>query len=193
MKSILHKSTVLVLNRNWQAIHVKTPAEAFCMMATGAANGLDVQGDDSISPLKWDDWLRLPIREEDHVVSTPRGVVRVPTVVVAANYSRIPMCQPRFGARGIWERDGGICQYTGRKLRPGEGNIDHVVPLARGGQTTWDNCVLADRKVNSRKADRLPHEAGLRLRKVPAAPRAVPATMMIRNAHGIPDWQHFLK
>ena len=43
MKSILHKSTVLVLNRNWQAIHVKTPAEAFCMMATGAASGLDVR------------------------------------------------------------------------------------------------------------------------------------------------------
>ena len=41
---------MLVLNRNWQAIHVKTPAEAFCMMATGAANGLDVQGDDYISP-----------------------------------------------------------------------------------------------------------------------------------------------
>ena len=82
MKSILHKSTVLVLNRNWQAIHVKTPAEAFCMMSTGSANGLDVQGDDSISPLKWDAWLKLPIREEDHVVNTPRGLVRVPTVIV---------------------------------------------------------------------------------------------------------------
>ena len=33
MTDILHKTTVLVLNRNWQAIHVKTPADAFCMMA----------------------------------------------------------------------------------------------------------------------------------------------------------------
>ena len=31
MNDILNKSTVLVLNRHWQAIHVKTPAEAFCM------------------------------------------------------------------------------------------------------------------------------------------------------------------
>ena len=46
MNDILNKSTVLVLNRHWQAIHVKTPAEAFCMIATGAATALDVQADD---------------------------------------------------------------------------------------------------------------------------------------------------
>jgi hypothetical protein len=44
---------------------------------------------------------------------------------------------PRFGARGIWERDDGICQYTGRKLAPKEGNIDHFVPRSRGGKTSW--------------------------------------------------------
>jgi hypothetical protein len=32
--NILTKATVLVLNRNWQAIHVRTPQEAFCMMAS---------------------------------------------------------------------------------------------------------------------------------------------------------------
>jgi hypothetical protein len=29
MSSILNKSVVLVLNRNWQAINVRTPQEAF--------------------------------------------------------------------------------------------------------------------------------------------------------------------
>jgi hypothetical protein len=33
MSNILTKATVLVLNRNWQAINVRTPQEAFCMMA----------------------------------------------------------------------------------------------------------------------------------------------------------------
>lgn len=192
MKDILNKSTVLVLNRNWQAIHVKTPAEAFCMMATGAASGLDVQGEDSLSPVKWDDWLKLPVREEDHVVNTPRGPVRVPTVIVASNYSKVPLCHPRFGARGIWERDGGICQYTGRKLAPGEGNIDHIVPRSRGGASSWENCVLSHRSVNEKKADRLPQEAGLRLLRKPNVPRALPATALIRNPHGIRDWQRFL-
>ena len=32
MSDILNKTIVLVLNRNWQAIHVRTPQEAFCMM-----------------------------------------------------------------------------------------------------------------------------------------------------------------
>ena len=102
------------------------------------------------------------------------------------------MRRPRFGARGIWERDGGVCQYSGRKLSPKEGNIDHVVPRSRGGKTSWDNCVLAHHEVNSRKANRLPHEAGLHLRRPPTAPRVVPASVLIRNQHGVRDWEHFL-
>ncbi len=79
MTDILNKTTVLVLNRHWQAIHVKTPAEAFCMIATGAATALDVEADDYIAPVRWDDWLKLPVREHDNAVNTPRGLVRVPT------------------------------------------------------------------------------------------------------------------
>jgi hypothetical protein len=36
--NILTKATVLVLNRNWQAINVRTPQEAFCMMATNVGS-----------------------------------------------------------------------------------------------------------------------------------------------------------
>ena len=193
MSDILNKTTVLVLNRNWQAIHVKTPAEAFCMLASGAATALDVRGDDATVPVCWDAWLNLPVRECDQSVQTPRGAVRVPTVIVAANYAKVPLRRPRFGVRGIWERDGGTCQYTGRCLSREDGNIDHVVPRSRGGKSSWENCVLAHRDVNSRKADRLPQEAGLSLRKQPMVPRALPASMMIRNHHGVRDWKHFLR
>jgi len=191
MNDILNKPTVLVLTRHWQAIHVKTPAEAFCMMASDAAAALDI-ADGNFLPAKWSDWILLPVREGDQAVKTSRGLVRVPTVVVAANYTRVPLRRPRFGARGIWERDGGVCQYTGRRLSPKEGNIDHVVPRSRGGKTSCENCVLAHREVNSRKADRLPREAGLQLRKQPSAPRALPASAFIRNHHGVADWEHFL-
>ena len=33
MNDMLNKAIVLVLNRNWQAVNVRTPQEAFCMMA----------------------------------------------------------------------------------------------------------------------------------------------------------------
>jgi len=191
MSDFLNKPTVLVLNRHWQAIHVKTPAEAFCMMASDAATALDI-ADGNFVPTKWSDWIVLPVRAGDQAVKTSRALVRVPTVIVAANYARVPLRRPRFGVRGIWERDGGVCQYTGRRLSPKEGNIDHVVPRSRGGKTSWENCVLAHREVNSRKADRLPREAGLQLRKQPSAPRVLPVSAFIRNHHGVADWEHFL-
>jgi len=193
MNDILNKTTVLVLNRNWQAIHTKTPADAFCMMATDVATALDIHESGDMRPVKWTAWFALPVREGDNCVRTVHGEVRVPTVIVLANYARVPKHRPSFSARHVWERDGATCQYSGRKLAPHEGNIDHVVPRSRGGRSTWDNCVLAHKEINSRKADKLPEEAGLRLLRKPAAPKALPATQMIRNAHRVRDWEYFLK
>jgi 5-methylcytosine-specific restriction endonuclease McrA len=193
MSSILDKPIVLVLNRNWQAINVRTPAEAFCQMVTDTATALDIRDDQSMVPTKWEDWRCLPVRETDFSIGTAHGSVRVPTVLVLARYARVPMKRPKFNARNLWERDGGRCQYTGRPLRPGEGNIDHVVPRSRGGETSWENCVLAAREVNARKGSRTPEEAGLRLLSEPVAPREMPATLLLRNTHGIPDWEPFLQ
>jgi 5-methylcytosine-specific restriction endonuclease McrA len=192
MNDVLHKTTVLVLNRNWQAIDVKTPAQAFCMMANGNATALDIYGTGEMQPVKWDDWLYLSVREEDNSVRTVRGLVRVPTVLVLARYNKVPKRRPKLSAKGIWERDGGKCQYTGRKLAPHEGNIDHIVPRSRGGQTSWENCVLADRRINSLKGNRLPEEVGLALHKKPDTPKELPVTYFIRNAYNVRDWDHFL-
>ena len=101
--------------------------------------------------------------------------------------------RPNLSARNIWERDGATCQYTGRKLAPHEGNIDHVVHRSRGGRTSWGNCVLAHREINSGKADKLPEEAGPHLRRKPAAPPPLPTTFAIRNVHRVRDWEYFLK
>jgi 5-methylcytosine-specific restriction endonuclease McrA len=192
MNSLLNKSIVLILNRNWQAIDTTTPVAVFGQMATDAATGLDIQGKDWMVPVKWADWLELPVRDDDFSIGTARGPVRIPTVVVLSRFDRVPMKRPKFSQRGVWIRDGGRCQYTGRKLGPGEGNIDHVLPQSRGGETNWQNCVLADRHVNQRKADRTPEEAGLALRNEPQPPREMPATWYIRNTHEIPDWEVFL-
>lgn len=193
MNDILYKRIVLVLNRNWQAINTATPVDVFGQMANDSATGLDIHGEDWMVPVTWAEWLELPVREGDFSIGTARGRVRVPTVVVLSRFDQVPMKRPRFSLRGLWERDGGECQYTGRKLAPGEGNIDHVVPQSRGGETSWENCVLSDRQVNQRKADRTPGEAGLELRSEPVRPPEMPATWFIRNPHGIPDWEVFLR
>jgi 5-methylcytosine-specific restriction endonuclease McrA len=191
MNDILNRPIVLVLNRNWQAINVRAPQQAFVQMATDCATALDIDGE-SMTPVRWAQWIKLPVRADDAFVRTPGGPVRIPHVIVLSRFAKVPKRRPKFSARGIWARDGGRCQYTGRKLRAGEGNIDHVVPRSRGGKSSWENCVLASREVNSRKADRLPEEIGLRLLRLPFTPRELPSTLFIRNVEGITAWRHFL-
>ena len=193
MSDILNKAVVLVLNKNWQAINIRTPQEAFCQMATNVATGLEIQGEDFIRPVTWDEWVTLPIREGDNLVRTARGPIRVPTAIVALNYAKVPRKRPKLSTRNIRERDGNRCQYTGRVLHPDEGSLDHVVPRSRGGKNTWENLVWSSKDVNSRKGNRLPHEAGLTLLTVPRAPKEKPVTALIRNAHEIADWQLFVK
>ncbi|HUA38373.1 MAG TPA: HNH endonuclease [Candidatus Sulfopaludibacter sp.] len=197
MSDILNKNIVLVLNRNWQAINIRTPQEAFCQMATNVATALDIElADDgraeAMCPVTWEEWISLPIRPRDNAVRTARSIIRVPTVIVAVNFARVPKKRPKLCARTIRERDRNRCQYTGKGLRPDEGSLDHVVPRSRGGKDEWENLVWAAKEVNQRKADRLPHEAGLRLLAVPRAPNELPVSALIRNAHGVADWKLFL-
>jgi len=106
MTDILNKTIVLVLNRNWQAIHVRTPQEAFCMMATNVATALEIEGEKPIRPLTWKEWITLPIRAQDNAVQTVRCPIRVPTVIVAVNFARVPRKRPKLCAKTIRERDG---------------------------------------------------------------------------------------
>jgi len=197
MEDILTKIIVLVLNRNWQAINIRTPQDAFCQMATNVATALDIElGDDAgakaLRPVTWDEWITLPIRPQDNAVQTVRGAIRVPTVIVAVNFAKVPRKRPKLCAKTIRERDGNRCQYTGRLLHPDEGSLDHVLPRSRGGADTWENLVWSSKDVNTRKGNRLPHEAGLKLLSVPRAPKELPVTALIRNAHGVAEWKLFL-
>lgn len=192
MSSVLEKNLVLVLNRNWQAVNTTTPAHAYCQMAAGNAMALDIQEGEHMRPVPWETWITLPVRESDFSVGVVKGSLRVPTVIIATHYGKVPMRRPKFSYRALRERDGGRCQYTGRKLLPDEGNIDHIVPVSRGGNTSWHNCVLSCKRVNNRKANRTPDEAGLQLIKTPESPRPLPSTYFLRNIHSIPDWDHFL-
>jgi 5-methylcytosine-specific restriction endonuclease McrA len=74
--------------------------------------------------------------------------------------------RPPWGKRGLYLRDGGRCAYCGR---PGN-SVDHILPRSRGGDTTWENTVVACNPCNNRKRDRTPAEAGMRLLARPRVP-----------------------
>ena len=90
MNDMLNKTIVLVLNRNWQAINIRTPQEAFCQMATNVATALEIEGEDHIRPVTWAEWITLAIREQDNAVLTVRGPIRVPTVIA---WRTLPACR----------------------------------------------------------------------------------------------------
>ena len=162
------------------------------MMATNVATALEIEGDSHIRPVTWDEWLTLPVREQDYAVRTAHRAIRVPTVIVAVNFAKVPKKRPKLCAKTIRERDGNRCQYTGKVLKPEEGSLDHVVPRSRGGKDAWENLVWSSKDVNSRKGNRLPHEAGLKLLTEPRAPKELPVTAHLRNAHGVAEWKLFL-
>ncbi|KAK9041924.1 hypothetical protein V6N11_017010 [Hibiscus sabdariffa] len=80
--------------------------------------------------------------------------------------------------------------------------IDHVLPVARGGEWTWENLVTACAKCNSKKGRKTPEEANMTLIKVPKAPKdydilAIPLTSaaitMLRMRNGTPEeWHQYL-
>jgi 5-methylcytosine-specific restriction endonuclease McrA len=189
----LDKQTILVLNRNWQAIGVKSPADTFAMLMTDTATGLDIRGVDYMVPLRWKDWIQLPIEANDDFVQTINKKIKIPKVIVLAKFDKVPKKRPRFSQKNIWIRDNFTCQYTGKKLKPGEGNIDHIIPRSKGGPTDWTNCVLACKKVNAKKADARPEDVGLQLLKKPEPPKELPVFHYITNRHRIKEWDLFLK
>jgi 5-methylcytosine-specific restriction endonuclease McrA len=185
--SSLNKDIVLVLNKNWQAINISTPADALSMMYSNTATGLDIRGKDDMVPLTWKQWVDLSCSEDDHFVKTIQGNVKIPKIIILCRYDKVPKKRPKITRKGIWIRDQGICQYTGKKINPNEGNIDHVIPKSRGGATDWTNCVLAHKKVNAKKADRTPEEAGLKL-----IPKELPVSFYLTNKYNIQEWELFL-
>jgi 5-methylcytosine-specific restriction endonuclease McrA len=206
--NILDKPIVLALNSAWQVIGHRTVRQAIVALTGGdrenpPAVGLDIayprleEGWNFdrplyLNPVRWDDWVGLPVRDFDFSVSSATLRIRVPTVIIATQFSKMPMRQPRLCSSSICERDGGRCQYTGELVGRDGGNLDHVVPRSRGGKNTFENLVWAKRRVNAEKADRLPAEAGLRLIRQPAAPRRVPAAAALREVRH-PDWRHFIR
>jgi 5-methylcytosine-specific restriction endonuclease McrA len=161
-------------------------------MSTDNANALDIEGDEKIYPTKLSDWMQLPVRSHDRAIGTSSGSIRIPTIIVLRDFAKVPIYRPKFCLKNLWVRDGGQCQYSGRMLRPSEASIDHVIPQSRGGATSWENCVLAERRLNSDKGARTPAEAGLKLIKRPITPPPVPVTLTLKNHLNIPDWNHFL-
>jgi 5-methylcytosine-specific restriction endonuclease McrA len=70
-------------------------------------------------------------------------------------------------------------------------NLDHVIPRDKGGKTSWENIVTSCVKCNTRKGNKLPHEANMHPRNKPVAPRWKP-DFGIREKNQELAWADFM-
>lgn len=101
-------------------------------------------GDRMIGPHPWPKAVRLVRYVAMHWMHRPAG------------YSR----------EGVLKRDRRRCAYCGGHAR----TVDHVLPVSRGGPSSWLNVVAACSACNGRKGNRTPAEAGLVLLLTPFHP-----------------------
>jgi 5-methylcytosine-specific restriction endonuclease McrA len=216
--SLLEKDCCLKLNAAWQVLEAINPREAIeglCrpklphyekgMKRPFAALDIDYELNEdgsinkdtiTIQAVEWADWINLPIRERDQVIRSARREIRVPTLVIANNYKKVPVREPRFSKHGVWVRDEFICQITKKKLTKKTGNIEHLVARSQGGETSYTNCYAVLQSINQMKADMTPEEferkTGYKLPRKEdlKAPKFI---RKIENRHGIKDWEIFLE
>jgi len=128
------------------------------------------------------------VHATERLFRSERTALPEPSIVRLARYVRVPHDRTlAVNRRTVFARDSHRCQYCGSAAE----SIDHVVPRSRGGLHVWDNVVAACRRCNTRKEDRLPHEAGLLLRSHPVAPRQ--RVWLLATCGGAPDeWVPYL-
>lgn len=161
----------LVLNASYEAIVICSLKRAMTLVLKGAAVVEEVSG--SIRSGKTD----FP----------------APSVIRLRQYRRVPKQTRALSRKNILLRDGYRCQYCLTDFVPGKLTLDHVVPRAHGGPSTWENLVASCRPCNQRKGDKTPEQAGMVLSRRPK-PFTVHTSRQLLRASGEmqADWQKYL-
>jgi 5-methylcytosine-specific restriction endonuclease McrA len=182
------ESAVLVLNNLYQAVQITSTRRAFRLFYAGRARAVDAD----FRTYDFDNWCDLPPGADHERIVTPRRAIRIPRVIQLLHYDRVPRREVRFTRRNIFFRDRNRCQYCGRVFSQAELNLDHVVPLSRGGTSSWENVVCACIPCNSRKGNRTPHEAGMHLVRMPKRPAGHPVLRTVWVGPRYEEWKTFL-
>lgn len=162
------KERTLVLNLDYTPISVCTAQRAFLLVFLQKAE---------------------LVRENDqkHIRTVDRQFP-MPSVIKLRKYIPVPYKKVVLSKDNIFRRDQYTCQYCGTDK---ELTLDHLVPKARGGATTWNNLVTACKRCNSTKGNCSPEEAGMQLRVKPFRPSYI---IFIRDFSGFSneEWLPFL-
>jgi 5-methylcytosine-specific restriction endonuclease McrA len=160
---------VLILNQNYEPMSIINVRKAIVLLYLGKAELIEAN-----------DALR---------VRSVSMTMPFPSILRLGVYVRVPYKKIILSRKNILRRDAHKCQYCGRSDLTL--TVDHVMPMSRGGEETWENLVCACVTCNNRKGDRTPDEALMPLRRTPMRPNHV---TFIRHFVGTLDdrWKPYL-
>ncbi|XP_030525988.2 uncharacterized protein LOC115737782 isoform X2 [Rhodamnia argentea] len=138
----------------------------------------------------------------DQTVDSPSGSFYIPAVLRVPHLLQVikrRIIRTNLNRKNIFYRDSYSCQYCSSSENL---TIDHVLPVARGGEWKWQNLVTACARCNSRKGQKTLEEANMKLITVPKAPKdydilAIPLTSdtikMLKMRKEMPgEWLQYL-
>ncbi len=162
-------TSVLVLNANFEPIHICSIKRAMGLIITGRAAML-ANG-----------------RGEIH---TPTCSYPCPSVILLSRMVHRPRIHLKLTRREVFRRDNNMCQYCGRHTS--DLTIDHVIPRHLGGEHTWNNVVAACPPCNHRKGGRLMEDTGMHLLHSPVEPPSSAFYIFGRHLSGNQEWEPYL-
>ena len=105
-------------------------------------------------------------------VHSVNATFRLPSVMRITRFVRFKRnnSRVRFSRLHVFLRDDYNCQYCSKAFHSKELTMDHVIPVVRGGKTTWSNIVTCCVDCNQRKGSKTLQESGLILKRYPKEP-----------------------
>jgi 5-methylcytosine-specific restriction endonuclease McrA len=193
---VLLERPVLVLNRLWQPVHTCSVRRALKLLCLGHAQVVQTEGEARYQTHDIRSWVQYSIDDDsssplEEFIHSVKVALRVPKIIVLAIYDRLPRKEVKFTRQNVFLRDSHTCQYCAKVFPESDLNLDHVFPRDRGGKTTWENIVTSCIPCNTRKANRLPREAGMRLLNEPRIPKWRPLFGFKKQASE-QVWQEFI-
>ena len=159
----------LALNASFEPLTIIPARRAVRLVLDGKAEILEKDG-------------TRRFRSETRIVPCPAVIRLVRHVHVPRRFRR------QVTNTFLFARDDYSCQYCGKHKKELRGRQfltrDHIVPLSRGGDNTWENVVTSCSPCNNRKGDRLPREVGLKLLNEPGQPNYVHLVWVVRRVTG---------
>ncbi len=136
-------SDVLVLNSSYEPMNVAAWQRAVELIFSGKAEAIH----NTARLLRSSGGFAMPL----------------PSVIRMLYYVRRKPKRVALTKKNVLLRDDYRCGYCARRGERATMTVDHVIPRAAGGKSSWENLVAACSDCNGRKRDRTPVQARMPL------------------------------